>query len=155
MTDSSFRIIPLATEIAENARRAAQNGASDHALVEVDSPTSAPCRHCLRWAQTGERVVLFPFASIEPGHPYSESGPIFVHEKSCERYTAPNEYPAAFRGGRVLRAYDKKQNMIDAVVINGEEPEAVIARLFANPQTSFLQARSATRGCFTFKIERS
>jgi len=45
--------------------------------------------------------------------------------------------------------------MIDAVVVNGEPAEAVIAKLFANPATSFLQVRSVTRGCFTFKIERA
>lgn len=154
MMKSHFRIVPLPTEVAEAARRAAKKGASDHALIAVDSATGYPCRHCLHWARPGERVVLFPFASIEPGRPYSESGPIFVHERSCESYAPIEEYPGDFREGRVLRAYDREQKMIDAVIVNGEPPEAVIEKLFRNPDTLFLQARSATRGCFTFKIER-
>lgn len=154
MTTTVFRIVPLPTDVADAAREAASRGASDHAVIEVEAPRSAPCRHCLRWAEPGERVILFPFASVAAGRPYSESGPIFIHEQPCVRYGASNEYPPDFRQGRVLRVYDANETMIDAVVVNGEEPESLIAKLFANPETDFLQVRSVTRGCFTFKIER-
>lgn len=100
-------------------------------------------------------MILFPFSSIPAGHPYSETGPIFVHARECKPYSATAQYPDAFRQGRVLRAYDARQNMIDAEIANGSEPEEVVARLFKNPAASFLQARSATRGCFTFRIERA
>jgi Protein of unknown function (DUF1203) len=154
MKNSKFRIVPVATEVAETARRAAVNGAPDHAVVTVDLPRGYPCRHCLRWAQPGEQVILFPFASIPPGRPYSESGPIFVHAQPCERYSAAGEFPADFRNGRVLRAYNAKNDMIDAEVVNGSEPEAVVEKLLQNPETAFVHARSVTRGCFTFQIER-
>jgi hypothetical protein len=152
---SAFRIIPLPTEIAEAARRAVNAGAADHALVTVDSPASAPCRHCLSWAQPGERVILFPYAAIPSGHPYSEMGPIFVHAEKCDRYSTTDEYPAAFRNGRVFRAYDSNYNIIDAKVVDGSEPEAVIQELFQNPSAVFVDARSVTRGCFTFRVERA
>ncbi len=83
----AFRIIPLPTEIADAARRVVNAGVADHALITVDSPDSSPCRHCLRWAQPGERVILFPYAAIPAGHPYSETGPIFVHADGCQRYS--------------------------------------------------------------------
>jgi hypothetical protein len=121
----------------------------------VDSPTGYPCRHCLRWAQPGERVILFPYASIPAGHPYSEIGPIFVHAEPCERYSATWEYPADFRNGRAFRAYDADYNMIDAEVANGREPEEVIEKLFQISKTAFVDARSVTRGCFTFRIQRA
>lgn len=149
----TFRIVPLPTEVAEAARRAAENGAVDHAVLTVDAPNAFPCRHCLRWAATGEHVILFPYSSIPPGHPYSETGPIFVHAASCEPYPG-TEYPADFRTERAFRAYDANYNMIDAVIANGTEAEAIIAKLFDNPQTAFVQARSATRGCYTFRVER-
>jgi Protein of unknown function (DUF1203) len=154
MKVTPFRIIPLPTEIADAARRAVNAGAADHAVVRADSPRSCPCRHCLRWAQPGERVILFPYAAIPSGHPYSESGPIFVHASDCRRYTATDEYPADFRNGRVFRAYDSRYNIIDAEVLNGTEPEAVIERLFQNPDTAFVDARSVTHGCFTFRVQR-
>jgi hypothetical protein len=155
MKTSSFHIVPLSTEIADAARRVASTGAADHALITVDSPESAPCRHCLRWAQPGERVILFPYAPIPSGHPYSETGPIFVHANACQRYSATNEYPADFRNGRVFRAYDSKYNIIDAQVVNGSETEATIESLFQNPDTAFVDVRSVTRGCFTFRVQRA
>jgi len=72
--------------------------------------------------------VLFPYASIPPGRPYAESGPIFVHAAPCERYDAPGEFPAAFRNGRVIRAYDREQNMIAAEMVDGREPETIIEK---------------------------
>ncbi len=118
MKTSSFHIIPLSTEIANAARRAVNAGALDHTIVSANSPGSCPCRHCLRWAQPGERVILFPYAAIPSGHPYSETGPIFVHANECQRYSTTNEYPADFRNGRVFRAYDAKYKIIEAQVMN-------------------------------------
>jgi hypothetical protein len=155
MKASTFRILPLPTEIAEAARHAVEAGASDHAIVSANSPESAPCRHCLRWAQPGERVILFPYAAIPSGHPFSETGPIFVHANECQRYSATNEYPVDFRNGRVFRAYDSNCNIIDAQVVNGSEPEAVIESWFQNPDTMFVDVRSVTHGCFTFRVQRA
>ena len=154
MKTLNFQIVPLATEVADAARRAAKAGAADHAFITADSPTGYPCRHCLRWAKPGERMILFPYAAIPSGHPYSESGPIFVHEQPCERYAATGEYPSDFRSGRVFRAYNSEYDMIDAKPVNGGELEAVIEALLQNPQTAFVDARSADRGCYTFRIER-
>ncbi|MFL6499984.1 MAG: DUF1203 domain-containing protein [Candidatus Udaeobacter sp.] len=154
MKISGFRIIPVSGEIADAARRAVEAGSADHALITVDSPESSPCRHCLRWAQPGDRVILFPYAAIPSGHPYSETGPIFVHANVCQRYSTTHEYPVDFRDGRVLRAYDSNFNIIDAQVVNGSEPEVVIESLFQNAETAFVDVRSVSRGCFTFRVLR-
>jgi hypothetical protein len=154
MKKSKFRIVPLQTEVAEAARAGARAGAPDHAVVTADSPRGYPCRHCLRWAEPGERMILFPFAAIAPGRPYSESGPIFVHEASCERYAAVDKFPAEFRTGRVVRAYNSRHDIIAAEVANGEGPEAVIERFLQTPETAFVHVRSVSRGCYTMKAER-
>src|SRR5207253_5421066 len=134
MKTSTFRIVPLPSEVAERARRAAETGAADHAMVIADSPSGYPCRHCLRFAKPGERVILFPYAAIPTGHPYSESGPIFVHAEPCERYHATHEYPEDLRRGRAFRAYNASYDMIDAEVANGSEPRS-------EEHTSELQSR--------------
>ncbi len=112
MKTSTFQVVPLPTEIADRARRAAEAGAADHALVTADSPTGYPCRHCLRFAKPRERVILFPYTAIPAGHPYSETGPIFVHAEPCERYRATHEYPEDLRRGRAFRAYNTSYDMI-------------------------------------------
>ena len=155
MKTSTFRIVPLPTEVAESARRAAEAGAADHAVVIPDSPTGYPCRHCLRFAKPGERMILFSYAAIPRGHPYSESGPIFVHAEPCESYSTTHEYPDDLRRGRAFRAYNASYDMIDAEVANGSEPEAIVDKLLRNPDTAFVDARSVTHGCYTFRIERA
>jgi hypothetical protein len=82
-------------------------------------------------------------------------GPIFVHAEKCERYSATHEYPTDFRNGRVFRGYDAKYNIIQAEVLNGREPELLIQEFFENPQIAFLDVRSVTHGCFTFRIQRA
>jgi hypothetical protein len=145
----------LSSDIAKEARQRAGSGAPGHACVTADTENACPCRHCLQWAKPGEPVILFTYDSIPPGRPYSESGPIFVHAEACSPYAATDRYPEDFRSHRVLRAYDENYDMIDAVVVENDEPEAVIDQLLQNPRAAFLQARSVTRGCFTFKIERA
>ena len=152
---TNYRVVPLPTEVAEAARRGAKVGASNHAVVEVDTPSTYPCRHCLQWAQPGERVVLFPYQSVPSDRPYGEIGPIFVHANACARYSTTDQYPVEFRRHRVLRAYNAAGDMIDAIVVEDDQPEPVIAKLLQNPETAFLQARSVTRGCYTFRIERA
>src|SRR5438093_801403 len=104
-----------------------------------------------------ERALLWSFCQSEEtaSQPHSETGPIFVHANECQRYSATNEYPADFRNGRVFRAYDSNYNIIDAQVMNGSEPEVVIETLFQNPDTAFVDVRSVTHGCFTFRVQRA
>ena len=150
----SFRVVPLPTEIAETARATAAGGRPDHKIVVAPSATTAPCRHCLRWAEPGESMILFPYQSIAAGQPYAESGPIFVHQEACERYANVETLPAAFRRGRVVRAYNA-QNEIVAGEVPDADPEPVIDAMLAQAQIAFLHLRSLTHGCYTMKIERA
>lgn len=150
----TFRIVPLPTAVAASARKIALTGQPDHQIVIADSPESAPCRHCLRWAEPGEAMILFPYQSISAERPYAESGPIFVHQQPCEQYSAIEDYPADFRKDRAIRGYDVNDNMIAAEVA-GDAPEDAIEKMLANPEVAFLQVRSVTRGCFTMKVERA
>ena len=153
MKQPNFRIVPLRTEVADAARRAVAAGAADHTLVTADSPRGYPCRHCLQWANPGERMILFTYAAVENG-PYKELGPIFVHAEPCAQYSAVTNYPAEFRNGRVIRAYDERTSIIDARVVNGEGPEAAIEELLQNERAAFLHVRSVGYGCYTMGVER-
>jgi hypothetical protein len=150
-----FKIMPLETKIADSARRNAASGTAGSAVITADSPNAFPCRHCLRFAEPGERVVLFTHTAIPESSSYCESGPIFVHLEQCERYAATDEYPAQLRNGRAMRAYNSEFEMIDASIVDPATPESVIAKMFENPKTAFVDARSVTRGCFTFRVVRS
>ena len=154
MKQNSFRVVALDTAIAETARRRAAEGAADHQRSIVHAERSAPCRHCLRWAQPGESVVLFPFPAIAAHRPYAESGPIFVHAEACPRYATPAEFPADLRQNRVARAYNRNDEIV-AAELAGDDLEATAERLLADEAVEFLHVRSASHGCYTFKVERA
>src|SRR5947207_13066467 len=126
MTTSKFCIVPLPTEVTETARRSAANGESDHAIMVADSPNGYPCRHCLRFARSGERVILFPYAAIPPDHPYSESGPIFVHAEPCQRYTTTREFPEELREGRERQACNAEFDVLEVEIETWTERDEVI-----------------------------
>ncbi len=79
---------------------------------------------------------------------------MLFHAADCQRSRETNDYPPDFRSGRVFRSYDSNFNIIDAQIVNGSEPEVVIETLFQNPETAFVDVRSVTRGCFTFRVQR-
>ncbi|HEX8679280.1 MAG TPA: DUF1203 domain-containing protein [Chthoniobacterales bacterium] len=154
MTNNTFRVVALPTSTAEEARRKAASGASDHKTSVVESEYTAPCRHCLTWAKAGERVILFPYQSIPSDRPYAESGPIFVHADACARYSLPNEFPRELRRGRSVRAYNQQHEIVAAELAN-DAPEEAAARLLQSDAVQFLHVRSASHGCYTFKVERA
>jgi hypothetical protein len=45
--------------------------------------------------------------------------------------------------------------MIDADVVGGPDVEALIQRLFANPEARYIHAHNAGRGCFAARIDRA
>ena len=154
MKSSKFRMIPLPTDVAEKARRDAGNAVhrSPHCDCRFAQRLSVPALFAL--GKTGRTHDFVSLRAIPAGRPYSESGPIFVHAEPCERYAATDQFPADFRKGRVIRAYDSDQNIIAAEVVNGSEPEAIIEKFLQKPETAFVHVRSASHGCYTMKIER-
>jgi hypothetical protein len=54
-----------------------------------------------------------------------------------------------------IRAFDARHMMIDADVSEGDASAALIEKLLANPDTAYLQAHYARRGCFAARIERA
>ena len=73
-------------------------------------------------------------------------GPDFKYEVlSKEDWVGRRLVADRFRKGRAFRAYDADYNMIDAQVVNGNNPEAAIEKLFRNPKIEFVDARSEVR----------
>ncbi len=76
---SAFRIAPLPTEVAEEARHLAESGAEDHAVIKVDSRQVILAGIVCVGRNLASASFYFPTLRFLPGHPYSETGPIFVH----------------------------------------------------------------------------
>jgi hypothetical protein len=153
---NALKIIAMPTADSTRARGAMRDDFGN-TLAPLISDGSGPCRHCLRYARSGERVLLFSYRPFANSGPYQEVGPVFVHADGCERYATDGGFPADFIARPlVLRPYDADDNIHDSqVYAEAGSAERTAQTLLANPSVAYVHARSRTRGCFMFRIERA
>jgi hypothetical protein len=124
----------------------------------VDTSPGFPCRVTLVDAEIGESVLLLNFEHLPGTSPYHSVGPIFVREVATETYSRINEIPEVLRvPGRLLsvRAYDEKDLLVNAEVIDSAEIDQSIERLFADASIAHLHVHNAGPGCYACRIERA
>lgn len=121
----------------------------------VDAPNSYPCRITLEDALPGEEVLLLSYAHQPARTPYASTGPIYVGRNAAETRIAINEVPDQQRRRLLsVRAYDRLDSMVDADVVQGVELEALIDRMLADANVSYLHVHNARRGCYACRVER-
>jgi hypothetical protein len=152
---TKLRIVPMSTELAERIRESLRDEYGNVLEAGVQHG-SGPCRHCLRYSEPGESLLLFSFRPFGEPRPYQEVGPVFVHERSCERHVSQESIPKDFANRPlVLRPYDKEDNIADSQRYAAAGEAANIARaLLARENVAYIHARSHSHGCYLFRIER-
>ena len=151
----NFQIHALSPEVLERVR-ASRVDVSGTPIEQVTAEGGEPLRCCLRNARPGEALLLFGYEPPIGKSPYREVGAVFAHAVSCGGRQASGEYPADWRKKRqVLRAYDRRGWIRDAVVHQGTNAEAEIARLLQDPEAVQLHSRNVAYGCFMFVVTRS
>ncbi len=154
MKENTFRVSPLREEFVREIRASRKDRRGHEVSVRSDSGRHQ-CRACLRLTEPGERHLLLSYTPFESDQPYSETGPIFVHERECEPYRASAAYPAEFPHHDIaLRAYTATDEIADARLVGLDRVEDVIGDLFANDRASYIHARNGGYGCFMFRIDR-
>jgi hypothetical protein len=122
----------------------------------ADKKPGFPCRVSLIDADPGEKLILLPF-SHQPGQtPYQAMGPIFVREGAHDCLLEPNHIPELLRTRLLsVRAYDAENILTEADVVEGDELEVLLHRMFDNPVVSYLHVHFARPGCFACRVDRS
>jgi hypothetical protein len=122
--------------------------------VRADEKPGYPCRITLEDAEPGEMLLLLPYEHQPANSPYRSSGPIFVREGAREKYAA-SETPPVLRGRLLsLRAYDAADLIVDADVVEGNDVEDHLRRLFAREDTAYVHIHNARRGCYSCRVDR-
>jgi hypothetical protein len=89
MTTTNFRVVPLNSEIAEEARRKAHAARLTTRLSKSIRRPAIPAGIACNGCSQGEHGGALSRTPRFRGRPYSESGPIFVHAEACARYPQP------------------------------------------------------------------
>lgn len=153
----SFRIRPLPTPLAEEARRTGLAPGYGHPVQASVASASGygPCRHCLRRTREGERRLLLNYNPYpEPEQP-SVVGPIFIHAERCEAYAGAG-FPEEVRGlPLLLQGHLRDGSSVLTRRCNPQNPEGDIEDLFRDPAIGFITLRNEEAGCFIARIERA
>jgi Protein of unknown function (DUF1203) len=88
--------------------------------------------------------------------PYRSSYAVYVREGAQSPYDRVDEVCEQFRS-RVLslRAFDRQHMLRDADIVGGAQVESPVERLLSNPETAYIHAHYAKRGCFAARIDRA
>ena len=152
-----FRVLPLPSAIAEEARRTGQAPGYGYPVHAGTTPSDGygPCRCCLRRTRAGERRLLVTYNPYpEPGE-IPVAGPVFIHEDSCRPFDGAG-FPEDLRGlPLVLQGHLRGGAGLVNRPLGAELPEAAIAALFQDPRIGFITLRNAEFGCFIARVERS
>ena len=149
----AFQIHAIPASILARVRSSSLD-ASGNPVERVRAEGGEPLRCCLRNARPGEELILFGYEPPIGNGPYREIGAVFAHVEACDGPEGDG-YPPEWRGRRqVLRAYDRRGWIRDAIVHDGAHPEDEIARLLGDPGTVQLHSRNVAYGCFMFVVTR-
>lgn len=160
-TTTTYSVQAIAPDVCAQLR--SRDDAGNPPELVVDTDGGNPLRCCLTLSRPGERIMLAAYAPLRrwanetgarPG-PYDEIGPVFLHAQACAG-PAHDGYPDAYRERpRVFRAYDANGRIVGGELLSdGDDPDDVIDRVFADPRVSMIHARAVTYGCFTFALFR-
>ncbi len=124
--------------------------------VVADAPFGFPDRIEISDAAPGESLLLLNHLHQPAATPYRSGHAIFVRERDVARTDLVGEIPPAMRLRPLsLRAFDGKDMMVDADLVDGAEAEALIERLLADSRTAYIHAHYARRGCYAGRIDRA
>ena len=114
-----------------------------------------PCRISLEDRPLGEQVLLLNHVSHDVANPYRAAHAIFVGEAEQAAEFVDQAPPVFETRVLSLRGFDRQGMMADAALAQPGEADAVIRKLFDNPEVETIHAHNAIRGCFSAKIERN
>ena len=155
---NAFRITPLAAETFRPLMALDDEALAARGIRRTiaDEKPGFPCRVSLEDAEPGERVLLLPFTHHDVDSPYRGSGPIYVREAAVTASPRVNQVPAMLLGRLLsVRAYDHHAMMVESEVVEGRVLDALIARMFTNPEIAYLHVHNAKPGCFNCRVDRA
>jgi len=122
----------------------------------ADQKPGFPDRIEMRDAEPGETLLLLNHTCQPANTPYRATHAIFVREGATDTYDQVDRVPEVMRLRLLsLWAYSAEGMMLDADVVEGAQMEAVIERLFANSDVSYIHVHNAKQGCYSGRIDRA
>ena len=122
----------------------------------VDAKPGFPDRIEVRDLEVGETAILLNYEHLPVDTPYRSRHAIFVREGASQACDVVDEIPDVLGLRTIsLRAFSEAGEMIDADLAEGRDLAPLIERFLANPDTAYLHAHYARRGCYAALVTRA
>ncbi len=151
-----LKVIAVATELVETMKATMLSPGYGHPVSVSVATGHGPCRHCLEPFVVGvESRLLFTLNSFTGLEALSQPGPVFIHERHCERYDETGGYPARLlEFGAVLDGYDDQHRMVRRETVLDGAQEGVLGKILEDESIRYVMVRDAKAGCYDFRVER-
>jgi hypothetical protein len=151
----SFRILGLPPEPFTGLFDLSDKELKAHGAVRRIAEHGAPCRISLTDAQPGDELLLVNYEHHPVDSPYRMRFAIYVR-RGEERYDAIDDIPQQLRSRTLaVRAFNTGAMMVGWELVDGQQVEQSIERLFANPDAAYLHIHFAAPGCYAARVDRA
>jgi Protein of unknown function (DUF1203) len=121
----------------------------------ADTKPGFPCRVSLQDAEPADEVILTNFLHLPSDSPYRSTHAIYIRRAATTAASYSDSLPEMLRSRLLsVRAFDAKDMLVGADVIEGARVEEMIARFFEDPVVQFLHVHFAKPGCYACRIDR-
>ena len=157
MQFTDFQVQPFPADFARRVRATRTDDEGNAVRFLHSTVGGEPVRDGLRRVEPGEEIILCAYSPFRTRSLYREVGAIFLlaHDPGLTQPPRGVFPPDFLRGDIVLRAYDANEEIVTAeLLLQGERPEPLIEKFFAEPAVESIHVRFAAYGCFACRIER-
>jgi len=146
----------LDSDEVRRIREGAVDANGQPAIVRIAEGLANPCRHCLELIAPGDEKLVLAYRPFSTLHPYAETGPIFLHERACERYERDSLPPwFTYMDPALVRGYDADDwiRYDTGDVVAGRDLTAACERILADTTVAYVHIRSKYN-CFQCRVDR-
>lgn len=145
----------ISSEFVNQVRNGGEDANGQRAMSMKATGLANPCRHCLQLIAEGDDKLVLAYRPFSRLQPYAEVGPIFLHERGCQRYEG-DRLPAWFSylQPALIRGYghDDWIRYETGNVVAGSELGAESEKLLSHPDVAYVHVRSKYN-CFQCRID--
>jgi hypothetical protein len=152
----SYRVVAVGDRITNAVRKTLRSPGYGHPAHTEVATGYGPCRQCLRAFAVGtDRRILFTYDPFHGSEKLPLPGPVFIHERECERYREDAGFPADMLSHRLtLNAYARGRRLVSQGYVSNEAVEPELQRLLQDREVAYIHVRDTDAGCYDFRIER-
>lgn len=140
----------------EHFLRGGEDANGQRPVKKIAEGNANPCRHCLGLIAEGEEKLVLAYRPFDAPQPYAETGPIFLHNRTCARYSS-DALPAwfTFLDPAAIRGYgaDHWIRYDTGKIVPGSELTGACTAILDDPTVAYVHIRSKF-GCFQCQVDR-